>query len=92
MARRVGYVEGFKKKFKDTPVIQAELGSFFQAAPVMGWRYRLNENVARAFSRLPVAHAIRLAEDLAYAKKLLARDGLDERVRSLPMIKEHYFG
>jgi 2',3'-cyclic-nucleotide 2'-phosphodiesterase (5'-nucleotidase family) len=26
-------------------------------------------------------------EDLAYAKKLLARDGLDERIRSLPMIK-----
>ena len=29
LARRVGYVEGFRKKFPDTPILQVEAGSFW---------------------------------------------------------------
>src|SRR5262245_25560743 len=34
IARRVGYVEGFKKRFKDTPVVQVEAGQFWYNAEV----------------------------------------------------------
>lgn len=87
LARRVGYVEGFKKKFKDTPVIQVEAGFFFSGSAGYGMADRSNENVARAFSRWPVDVINLGREDFAYAKKLLTRDGLDERIRALPMIK-----
>lgn len=87
LARRVGYVEAFKKKFKETPVIQVEGGLFFFGSggyPVADLR---NEQMARALSRFPV-DVINLArDDLAFAGKLLARDGLNERSQRLPLIK-----
>jgi 2',3'-cyclic-nucleotide 2'-phosphodiesterase (5'-nucleotidase family) len=87
LARRVGYVEGFKKKFKDTPVIQVEAGFFFSGSAGSGIADLSNEHVARAYSRWPVDVINLGRDDLAYAKKLVARDGMEERIRSLPMIK-----
>src|SRR6266404_7585581 len=46
LARRVGYVEAFKKKFKETPVIQVE-GGFF----LYGGSDLQSEQIAIAYSR-----------------------------------------
>ena len=87
LARRVGYVEAFKKKFKDTPVIQVEGGSFFFGSGGYPAADLRNEQAARAFSRFP-PDVINLArDDLPFAQKLLARDGLTERMQRLPLIK-----
>jgi 2',3'-cyclic-nucleotide 2'-phosphodiesterase (5'-nucleotidase family) len=87
LARRVGYVETFKKKFKQTPVIQVEAGFFlydstgYPPAVVLQ-----NEQVARAYSRWPV-DVINLGRfDLVFARKLLEREGYTERVAALTMI------
>lgn len=89
LARRVGYVEGFKRKFKDTAVIQVEAGFFlydstgYQPAVVLQ-----NEQVARAYS-LFSPDVINLGRyDLIFARRLLAREGYEERARSLTMINK----
>lgn len=87
LSRRVGYVEAFKKKFKDTPVIQVEGGFFFlgtEGYPIVDLQ---NEQVALAYSRWPVDVINLGRDDMARARKLFAREGLTERVQSLPMIK-----
>lgn len=88
LARRVGYVEGFKKKFKQTPVIEVEAGNFtYDSTGYMPAVILQNEQVARAYSRWPV-DVINLGRyDLIFARKLLAREGLAERTTALPMIK-----
>ena len=87
LARRVGYVEAFKKKFKETPVIHVEGGFFFFGSGGYPMADLRNEQTARAFSRFP-PDVINLGrDDLRYAQKLLARDGFSERVKALPMIK-----
>ncbi|MEK6410470.1 MAG: hypothetical protein AABN34_26400 [Acidobacteriota bacterium] len=86
LARRVGYVEAFKKKFKETPVVQVEGGFFFYNSAGYPAADLQNEQVARAYSRWPVDVINLGREDLVYARRLLARDGLNERVRTLPMI------
>jgi 2',3'-cyclic-nucleotide 2'-phosphodiesterase (5'-nucleotidase family) len=87
LARRVGYVEAFKKKFKETPVIHVEGGFFFFGGGGYPMADLRNEQAARAFSRFP-PDVINLGrEDLRYAQRLLARDGFSERVKALPMIK-----
>ena len=87
LARRVGYVEAFKKKFKETPVVQLEGGAFFFGSIGYPMADLRNEQAARAYSRFP-ADVVNLArDDLAYAQRLLVRDGLSERVKTLPMIK-----
>lgn len=87
LARRVGYVEAFKRKFKDTPVVQVEGGSFSFGSGGYPAADLRNEQLVRAFSRFP-PDVINLGrDDLPYAQKLLARDGLNERVKTLPMIK-----
>ena len=87
LARRVGYVEAFKKKFKETPVVHVEGGFFFFGSGGYPMADLRNEQTARAFSRFP-PDVINLGrEDLRYAQKLLARDGLSERFKALPMIK-----
>ena len=86
LARRVGYVEAFKKKFKETAVVQVEGGFFFYGS--VGYRSvdLQNEQIARAYGRWP-ADVINLGrEDLPYVRKLLAREGLTERVQTFPMI------
>lgn len=88
LARRVGYVEGFKKRFKDTPVIQVEAGQFWYnsetSTPAI---ITQNEYVARAYSRWPM-DVINLSRyDLLYANRLLMKDGLAERAAAMQMIK-----
>ena len=88
LARRVGYVEGFKKKFSQTPVLQLEAGGFLYDSVGYSDNVMLqNEQVARAFSRWPV-DVINLGRyDLTWARRMLAREGLAERMAALPMLK-----
>jgi 2',3'-cyclic-nucleotide 2'-phosphodiesterase (5'-nucleotidase family) len=86
LARRIGYVESFKKKFKDTPVVQVEGGFLFYGSAGYPSAELQNEQVARAYSRWP-HDVINLGrDDLPYARKLLARQGLKERAQTLSMI------
>lgn len=87
IARRVGYVEAFKKKFKETPVVQVEGGSFFFGSTGYPMADLRNEQTALAYSRFP-ADVVNLGrDDLAYARKLLAREGFGDRAKTLPIIK-----
>ena len=87
LARRVGYVEAFKKKFKETPVVQVEGGHFSFGSMGYPMADLRNEQTALAYSRF-LPDVINLGrEDLSYAQKLLVREGLSERVKTLPMIK-----
>ena len=88
LARRVGYVEAFRKKFTATPVIQLEAGHFlYDSSGYADYTMLQNEQVARAYSRWPV-DVINLGRyDLIWARKMLAREGLAERVAALPMLK-----
>jgi 2',3'-cyclic-nucleotide 2'-phosphodiesterase (5'-nucleotidase family) len=86
LARRVGYVEAFKRKFKDTPVIQVEGGFFFSGTGGYAMADLRNEQTALAYSRF-LPDVINIArEDLSYLKKLLIREGLSERAKALPLI------
>jgi len=64
-------------------VIQVE-GGFF----LYGGADVQNEQVALAYSRWPVDVINLGRDDLSYAKILLAREGLDDRIKRLPMIKK----
>ena len=87
IARRVGYVEAFKKKFKETPVVQVEGGSFFFGSMGYPMADLRNEQAALAYSRFP-ADVVNLGrDDLGYARKLLAREGFSDRAQKLPMIR-----
>jgi 2',3'-cyclic-nucleotide 2'-phosphodiesterase (5'-nucleotidase family) len=88
LARRIGYLEGFKKKFKDTPVVHVEAGQFWYNSetntPAITAQ---NDFVARAYSRWPV-DVINLSRyDLLYANRILTKDGLAERTAAMPMIQ-----
>jgi 2',3'-cyclic-nucleotide 2'-phosphodiesterase (5'-nucleotidase family) len=88
LARRVGYVEVFKKRFKHTPVIHVEAGFFLADSsnylpPVM----LQNEQVVRGLGRWNVDVVNLGRYDLLYAQKLLVREGLAERTNELPLIK-----
>lgn len=87
LARRVGYVEGFRKKFKDTPVIQVDAGFFTSGSAGYPSADLQNRHVASAFSRWPVDVINLSRDDLPFARSMFAREGLDERVRSFPMLK-----
>jgi hypothetical protein len=88
LARRIGYLEGFRKKFPETPVIQLECGLFLMDST--GYPDLVmfqNNQVAQAYSRWSV-DVINLSRyDLIYARKMLDREGLAERVTALPMLK-----
>src|SRR5690242_5914133 len=87
LARRVGYVEAFKRKFKDTPVVQVEGGYFSYGRMGYPMADLRNEQATRAYSRF-LPDVINLGrDDLQYAEKLLAREGLNERSQKFPMIK-----
>ena len=86
LARRVGYVEAFKKKFKETPVIQVEGGFFFYGSEGYPAVELQNEQVALAYSRWPVDVINLGRDDLVYTRRLLAREGLKERTQKFPMI------
>jgi 2',3'-cyclic-nucleotide 2'-phosphodiesterase (5'-nucleotidase family) len=88
LARRVGYVEGFKKRFKDTPVVQVEVGQFWYnsevASPVV---LAQNDYVSRAYSRWGVEVINVSRYDLLFARRLFQKAGLNERIQALPMMK-----
>lgn len=87
LSRRVGYVEAFKKKFKDTPVVQVEGGFFFYGSEGYASLDLQNEQVALAYSRWPVDVINLGRDDMVHARKMFAKEGLNERAQSLPMIK-----
>ena len=88
LGRRIGYVEGFKKKFKQTPVLHVEAGFFLADSATFTPAVMLqNEQVVRALSRWNV-DVVNLGRfDLIYAQKLLAREGHGARAAELPVIK-----
>lgn len=87
LARRVGYAQAFKQKFKDTPVIQVDAGFiFYDATGYPKFAMTLNDLVVRAYSRWPL-DVVNLGRfDLSYAQKLFERDGFEERKASLPLL------
>jgi 2',3'-cyclic-nucleotide 2'-phosphodiesterase (5'-nucleotidase family) len=87
LARRVGYVEAFRQKFKETPVIQVDAGFlFYDATGYPTFAMTMNDLVVRAYSRWPV-DVVNLGRfDLSYAQKLFAREGFEERKASLPIL------
>lgn len=88
LGRRVGYVEAFKRKFKQTPVLHVEAGNLFYNSEGYTPFIRLqNEQMTRAFSRWPLDVVNLSRYDLIYARKILARDGLAERTTEMPVIK-----
>jgi 2',3'-cyclic-nucleotide 2'-phosphodiesterase (5'-nucleotidase family) len=88
LARRVGYLEGFRKKFKETPVVHVEAGQFWYNSetdtPLISAQ---NDFVARAYSRWQM-DVINLSRyDLLYANRVLSKAGLPERLAAMPMLK-----
>ncbi|HEY7913174.1 MAG TPA: hypothetical protein VIG62_14780 [Blastocatellia bacterium] len=88
LGRRIGYIEAFKKKFKQTPVLHVEAGNLFYNSEGYTPYIKLqNEQMARAFSRWP-ADVVNLSRyDLIFARKLLLREGLTETTTQMPVIK-----
>lgn len=88
LARRIGYLEAFKQKFKQTPVLQIEAGFLWYNSSGSNRIVSLqNDQVTEAYNRWPV-DVINLSRyDLPYAHKLLTREGLAERTARWPLIK-----
>jgi len=88
LARRIGFVNAFKKRFPETPVLQVEAGFFwYDSTGYPPATVLQNEQMARAYSRWPV-DVINLGRfDLVFAQRLLAREGLEDRKAALPMLK-----
>jgi 2',3'-cyclic-nucleotide 2'-phosphodiesterase (5'-nucleotidase family) len=88
LARRIGYLETFRKKFKDTPILNVDAGHFWYNSEAATPHVLLQNNfVSQAYS-LWEFDVINLGRyDLFYASRLLAREGLAERAAKLPMIK-----
>lgn len=88
LGRRIGFVEAFKKKFKETAILQVESGFFwydstgFPPAAVLQ-----NEQMARAYSHWPIDVINMGRFDLVFAQRMLAKEGLAERMNALPMLK-----
>src|SRR5215510_3930886 len=88
IARRLGYLEAFKKKFKDVPVVQVEAGQFWYTASPDRLVLLQNEQVVRAYERWPVDVINLSRNDLAHAEHLLLKDSLNERLARWPMLKK----
>lgn len=87
LARRIGYLETFKKKFKDAALLQVEAGNFWYNPSNDRLIALQNEQVTRAYSRWPM-DVINLGRfDLLQAQWLLQGEGLTERTKTFPMIK-----
>lgn len=88
LARRVGYAEAFKRKFKDVPILQVDAGFlFYNSTGYPRFAMVQNEQVAKAFSRWPLDVVNLSRFDLIYAQKLFASEGLAERAAELPILK-----
>jgi len=81
-------VEGFRKKFKETPFLEAIAGFFlYDATGYLPAVMMQNEQTVSALSRWPV-DVINLGRfDLIYAQKLLAKENMEARIAAYPMIK-----
>lgn len=81
-------MEAFKKKFKQTPVIQVEAGNWtYDSTGYFAGVMMQNDQFVRAYSRWPVDVVNLGRYDLIYAQRLLAREGLSERIQLRPFIK-----
>lgn len=87
LARRVGYVEGFRKKFPQTPVIQVDAGNLWYTPSNDRVVMLQNQLVAEAFSRWPLDVVNLSRYDAVYAQKLFALEGFVERTAKLGLIK-----
>ena len=88
LARRLGYLEAFKKRFKDVPVLQVEAGQLWYTSSSSDRIVMLqNEQVVRAYTRWPVDVINLSRNDLMEAQRLLAKEGLAERQQRLPLLK-----
>jgi 2',3'-cyclic-nucleotide 2'-phosphodiesterase (5'-nucleotidase family) len=87
LARRIGYLETFKGKFKDVTLLQVEAGQFWYNPSQNRLIALQNEQVTRAYSRWPM-DVINLSRfDLLQTQWLLEREGLAERTKTFPMIQ-----
>jgi 2',3'-cyclic-nucleotide 2'-phosphodiesterase (5'-nucleotidase family) len=88
LPRRIGYLEAFRKKFKETPVLQVEAGNWsYDSTGYLPAVMLQNEQMMRGMSRWGVDVVNLGRYDVIYAQKLLARDGLAERTDDLSAIK-----
>jgi 2',3'-cyclic-nucleotide 2'-phosphodiesterase (5'-nucleotidase family) len=88
LARRVGYAEGFRRKFKQTPFLQVDAGFlFYTATGYPSWVMLQNEQVLKAYCRWPLDVVNLSRFDLIYAQKLFERDGLEERISATPLLR-----
>jgi 2',3'-cyclic-nucleotide 2'-phosphodiesterase (5'-nucleotidase family) len=88
LARRLGYLEAFKKKFKDVPVLQVEAGQlWYTSSPSDRVVILQNDQVVRAYTRWPVDVINLSRNDLVEAQHWLVKEGLAERQQRTPMLK-----
>ncbi|HJQ23851.1 MAG TPA: hypothetical protein VKA60_08025 [Blastocatellia bacterium] len=87
LARRVGYLNAFKQKFPNVPVLQIEAGQFWYTASNDRNVLLQNDLVTRAYARWPVDVINLSRNDLAHAERLLAKAGLSERLQRWPLLK-----
>jgi 2',3'-cyclic-nucleotide 2'-phosphodiesterase (5'-nucleotidase family) len=87
LARRVGYLNAFKQKFPDVPVLQIEAGQFWYTSSNDRLVLLQNDQVTRAYNRWPVDVINLSRNDLLHAARLLAKAGLSERLERWPLLK-----
>lgn len=86
LARRVGFVEAYKKKFSETAVLVVEAGAFwYNSESQAPETFLQNDYVTRAYSRWQ-ADVVNLGRyDLFYANRLLAKERIAETRAALAM-------
>lgn len=87
LARRIGYLNAFRQKFPGVPVLQVEAGQFWYTSSNDRLVSLQNEQVTRAYTQWPVDVLNLSRNDLAQAERLLAKDGLSERMQRWPILK-----
>lgn len=88
LARRLGYLEAFKKRFKDVPVLQVEAGQmWYTSSPSDRIVMLQNDQVVRAYTRWPVDIINLSRNDLIEAQRWLNKEGLAERQQRAPVLK-----
>src|SRR5215470_13610746 len=88
LPRRVGYLDAFRKKFKETAVLQVEAGNWtYDSTGYLPSVMLQNEQMMRGMSRWGVDVVNLGRYDVIYAQKLFARDGMAERSADLTAIK-----
>ncbi len=88
IARRVGYVEAFKKRFPQTPVLQVDVGNFWYDSSIEIPHVLLqNDYVTRAYSRWLVDVVNLGRYDLSYANRLFSVNGIAERTTAMPVMQ-----